>query len=304
MKLKVSARRALTVDIEEFTLTPVGDEKLPAACPGAHITIETPSAAHRRYSLVYSSDSPDSYTVAIKLEPKSRGGSQSMHEQATVGTVLEIEEPDNDFPLAPNHPVLLIAGGIGVTPIYSMAQRLVAEGREVRALYCTREASRTAYADEFRELLGDRLKIDHNAIFDFWELLGKPTAEHIYCCGPGPMMDEVKAISGHWPEGHVHFEEFKPIELIREGDKPFTIVLSKTGVEIEVSADLTILETLRNNGHKVISSCESGTCGTCKCSYSEGEVDHRDLCLMDEEKGDKIMVCVSRTIGDRLVLEL
>lgn len=117
-------------------------------------------------------------------------------------------------------------------------------------------------------------------------------------------MEEVKAVSGHWPEGRIHFEDFKPVEAVRENDKSFTVKLAKTGAEVTVPADRTILEALRDAGYRLPSSCESGTCGTCKTGLLEGEVEHRDMVLMDDEKADRIMICVSRAIGDRLVLDI
>ncbi len=309
MKLKVAARRTLTPEIEEFTLAPTDGQPLPPAEPGAHISITTPSGAHRYYSLVYSGDNPSAYTVAIKKELNSRGGSKSMHEQATVSTVLDVETSDNEFPLGPKHDALLIGGGIGITPIYSMAQRLKAEGRKFRVVYLARSYEKAAYADELQELCGEAITIhysegDNATIFDFWDLLMTPTQEHIYCCGPTSLMEEVKGGTGHWPDGRVHFEEFMPVEIIKDSDTEFTIELEKSGETITVPADHTILEALRANGHDFSSSCETGTCGTCKCKYTGGEVDHRDLALMDDEKSDTIMLCVSRAKGDHLVLDI
>ena len=126
----------------------------------------------------------------------------------------------------------------------------------------------------------------------------------IYCCGPTSLMEEVKGGTGHWPDGRVHFEEFMPVEIIKDSDTEFTIELEKSGETITVPADHTILEALRANGHDFSSSCETGTCGTCKCKYTGGEVDHRDLALMDDEKSDTIMLCVSRAKGDHLVLDI
>ena len=117
-------------------------------------------------------------------------------------------------------------------------------------------------------------------------------------------MEEVKGVTGHWPDGRVHFEEFMPVEIIRADDKAFEVVLAKSGASITVPADHTILEALRANGYEFSSSCETGTCGTCKCRYIEGEVDHRDLALMPEEKSSTIMLCVSRAKGDQLVLDI
>lgn len=309
MELEVTGRRSLTVDIDEFTLSSTGGEPLPPSEAGAHVTVETPSGAMRRYSLVYPGAAPAAYTIAVKREPNSRGGSASMHEAAAIGTRLRVEPPKNEFALGAGHTALLIAGGIGVTPIYSMAQRLSAEGRDFRMVYCTRNAGQTAYVDELRALCGARLTLHHDdgdpdRIFDFWDTFEQPTSEHVYCCGPSPLMEEIRAMSGHWPEGRVHFEDFKPVDAVREEDTAFTVLLSRSGAEIEVPADRTILEALRESGHKVASSCESGTCGTCRCSYLEGEVDHRDMVLMEEEKAGRIMICVSRAKGGRLVLDL
>lgn len=309
MKLEVVQRRALTPEIEEFTLRALDGAPLPAAEPGAHVTLQTPSGAMRRYSLVQPSESPDCYVLAIKREPASRGGSQSMHASATAGRVLQVDPPVTEFPLGRGHRALLIAGGIGITPIYSMARRLVDEGREFRLIYCTRDAAHSAYAEALRTLCDDRLVLHHDGgdpdrAFDFWTTLGTPSDEHIYCCGPAPLMEEIKGMTGHWPEGQVHFEDFKPVEVVRKDDQGFAVTLKRSQATIQVPADRSILEALRDAGHQTVSSCESGTCGTCKCTLVAGEVDHRDMVLMDDEKAGKIMICVSRAKGDHLVLDL
>lgn len=309
MKMRVAGRRSLTADIEEFTLEPADGAALPSAAPGDHVTVETPSGAMRRYSLVHPSDAPETYVLAIKREAASRGGSASMHDAAVVGTILNVDAPENAFPLGEGHAALLIAGGIGITPIYAMAQSLSAQGRAFRLIYCTRDAAGTAYADDLRALCGDRLTLHHDGgdperLFEFWDVLGEPTDAQVYCCGPTPLMEEVRGMTGHWPEGHVHFEDFKPVDVVRADDHAFAVVLQRSGITVEVPADRTILEALRDAGHKTVSSCESGTCGTCKCGLIEGEADHRDMVLMDEEKAGKIMVCVSRAKGDHLVLDL
>ncbi len=220
MQLTITRRKILTPDIVEFTLESANGEVLPPVNPGDHITVETPSGTKRRYSLVHPGDNLTAYTLAIKLEPKSRGGSISMHKDAVVGSVLEIDDPENEFSLGSGHASILIAGGIGVTPIYSMAQRLIEEGRNFKVIYCSRSAESSAYVDELRQLCGDALTVHHDGgdptqAFDFWSILGRPTLEHVYCCGPSPLMDEIKAMTGHWKEGHVHFEEFQPLEIIR-----------------------------------------------------------------------------------------
>jgi phthalate 4,5-dioxygenase reductase subunit len=152
--VRVATRRALTTDITEFVLQPVGGGTLPAFTPGAHITVRTPSGAMRRYSLMGDGTAPETYRIAVKREPESRGGSASMHADAAEGSVLRIEPPENDFELVEAPDYLLIAGGIGVTPIYAMAEELDRRGKPFRMIYLTRSAEDTAYADELRPLSG------------------------------------------------------------------------------------------------------------------------------------------------------
>lgn len=307
--MRVAKRRELTPSIAEFTLVPIDGEMLPSFNPGAHITVETPSGAMRRYSLVNDGSDPKEYVVAIKREPESRGGSSSMHEQATVGAELKIEVPENDFPLTDVKKYLLIAGGIGITPIYSMARYLDKKGKMLRIIYVSRSAEESAYLDELMEDFDGRIIVHHddgepNAVYDFWDDLVTPRATHVFCCGPKPLMEEIKAVSGHWPEGRIHFEDFKPVDVVRQDDTAFDVELKKAGETITVPEDRSILEALRDAGFATSSSCESGTCGTCKTRLLAGEADHRDMVLMDEEKSDHIMICVSRTKSRRLVLDL
>jgi len=307
--MRVARKRKLTEQIAEFALVPVGDVTLPSFTPGAHVTVQTPSGAMRRYSLVGGTDDPSQYIIAVKREAESRGGSASMHERVEEGTELEVEPPENDFALTDASEYLLIAGGIGVTPIYSMARELDRQNKRFNIIYCTRSADETAYLDEMTEEFGDRLLIHHDdgdpdKVYDFWDHFAEPQKTHVFCCGPQPLMEEIKAISGHWPEGRVHFEDFKPVEVVRADDVAFEVTLSKSGETVSVPADRSILEALRDSGHKTVSSCESGTCGTCKTRLIEGDPDHRDMVLMDHEKGDHIMICVSRSKSGNLVLDL
>jgi len=307
MSMKVVGREALTPEICEFTLTSEAGEDLPPFTPGAHITVETPGGAMRRYSLVNDGDAPDRYVIAVKREPDSRGGSASMHDDVAVGTVLQIEPPENDFELVKASRYLLIGGGIGITPILSMARKLSAEGKSFKLIYCTRSPEETAYLEECKAFPGAIVHHDNGELdnfYDFWDHFEEPGSEHVYCCGPAPLMEEIKAISGHWPEGRVHFEDFSLVATVREDDVAFRVTIAGTGRTIEVPADRSILEALRDAGEKTVSSCESGTCGTCKCRLVEGEADHRDLVLMDEEKGDHIMICVSRAKSGDLVVDL
>lgn len=309
LNLTVSARRTLAQGIEEFTLVSRDGTPLPGFDTGAHITIRTPSGAMRRYSLVNDGREPRDYVVAVKLEPESRGGSRSMHDEARPGMELLAEPPKNDFPLAEADRYLLIAGGIGITPIHAMASRLAADKKEFQLIYCTRCEGDAAYLPELQRIAGEGLILHHDAgdpdqMYDFWDHFAEPENMKVYCCGPKPLMEEIKAISGHWPEGRINFEDFKPVETTRPDDQPFEVELARSGRKITVPADRSILEALRDNGVTTASSCESGTCGTCKTGLIDGEADHRDMVLMEEERDSKIMICVSRSAGGRLVIDL
>lgn len=307
IEMTVAERKQLTPEIVEFTLKPTSGDELPPFTPGAHITVETPGGAMRRYSLMNDGSAPEEYVIAVKREPNSRGGSVSMHEDLSEGSTLNVEVPENDFELVDAPKYILIAGGIGITPILSMARHLNAEGKPFQLVYCTRSAEDTAYLDEvssFKNAVVHHDNGDIDEAYDFWDMMEKPGTEHIYCCGPAGLMEEIKALTGHWSEGRVHFEEFNAVDVVRDDDVSFNVTLKSSGQTIEVPEDRSILEALRDAGVATVSSCESGTCGTCKCVLVEGEVDHRDHVLMDEEKADHIMICVSRAKSGDLTIDL
>lgn len=309
MQAKVIKKRMLTPSVCEFTLT-VDNENLLTFEPGSHITVETPSGAMRRYSLVnYEQNIPDNYVIAVKNETTSRGGSKSMHDQTEVGTLLRISAPENTFELKEANDYLLIAGGIGITPIYSMAQYLSDHGKSFKIIYCTKNVEESPYLDELKSQFGEKLIVNHTEgvfenRFDFWDYFAEVKNMHAYCCGPKALTEEIEAISGHWPEGRINFEDFKPVGVIRPNDISFKVTLQKSNKNITVPADRSILEAIREAGVFTKSSCESGTCGSCKSKLVNGDVDHRDMVLMDDEKADCIMICVSRATTGDLIIDL
>lgn len=307
--MRVVSRRTLTEHICEFTLRALDEAQLPAFEPGAHVTIKTPVGAMRRYSLINDGAAPDEYRIAIKREAASRGGSASMHDDAPEGTELLVQPPENSFPLENANAYLLIAGGIGVTPIYAMAQHLKRQDKPFSVVYCTRSRADTAYVEDMEQAFGDRLLVHHDdgdpdRAYDFWDHFEEPQDMRVYCCGPQPLIDEIKAVSGHWPEGRVTFEDFKPVEVVRDDDSAFEVTLERSGTTLTVPEDRSILEALRDAGVSTTSSCESGTCGTCKTRLIAGNPDHRDMVLRDDEQSDHIMICVSRAKDGGLVLDL
>ncbi|MGI9424752.1 MAG: PDR/VanB family oxidoreductase [Hyphomicrobiaceae bacterium] len=309
LQLTIMERLDLTPSITQFVLARADGGRLPEFEPGAHVTVETPSGAMRRYSLLNDGSAPDRYVIAVKREPDSRGGSESMHADALPSATLRVEAPQNDFRLVPAPRYLLIAGGIGITPILAMARALDARQDSFRLIYCTRSAEETAYLDKIVTQFGDRAVIHHDngdpaKVYDFWDDLEAPDNSHVYCCGPAALMEDVRGMSGHWPEGRVHFEDFKPIEVVRSDDRAFSVTINATGQSIMVPADRSILEALRDAGVKTSSSCESGTCGTCKATLIRGSVEHRDMVLEESEKAAHIMLCVSRASDGDLVIDL
>ena len=203
---------------------------------------------------------------------------------ALEGARLTVSEPKNDFEMEADSRYLFIAAGIGVTPIYSMARHADAQGADYRIIYLARSPDTAPYLEEMKEEFGERLQPhftggDSAKRYDFWDEFVQPRSERVYCCGPKTLIEEIRDVSGHWPEGKVRFEDFKPVEVVRA-------------------------EAMRENGIATVSSCESGTCGTCKTRLISGAVDHRDLVLRDDEKKDFIMTCVSRAREGELVLDL
>jgi phthalate 4,5-dioxygenase reductase subunit len=310
--LSLTHREEIARDIVLFELRrPDGGELPPFTC-GAHLSVTTPNGLLRKYSLNNDPAERDRYVIAVKRDTAGRGGSLSMADEAKVGDTVVVGPPQNDFPLVHNQAgYLFIAGGIGITPIVSMIRHLVAEGGpRFKLHYLTRSPETTAFREELSApAFRGKVSIHHDGgdpekVFDLWPVLEKPNGMHVYCCGPRPLMDSVRDMTGHWSSKAIHFEAFTDAAAKRADDKAFTVRLARSGTRVEVPADVTLLEALRGAGCTVPSSCESGTCGSCKTVLLEGEADHRDLVLTEAERARHIMVCVSRALSPELVLDI
>ena len=234
-------------------------------------------------------------------------------DMARVGDTLPTSLPVNAFALAARAKAyLFIAGGIGVTPIVSMIRSL---GQPApvpwKLIYLTRSPQETAFRDELVDAPGARsVTIHHDdgdpgRAFDLWPVLERPNTAQLYCCGPRGLMESVRDMTGHWSSGNVHFESFVDGGGVRPDDTPFKVSAPKAGLAgLEVPVGKSILAVLREHGCSVASSCESGTCGTCRTGLLHGEADHRDMVLLPEEFERQIMVCVSRAKSAELVLDL
>jgi len=301
-------------DIRKFDLVDPRGAALPAFSAGAHVLIQAPSGATRRYSLCNAPFERDSYVIAVKREAAGRGGSISIVDHLAAGHAVFVSAPRNEFALArgaSSH--LFIAGGIGITPIRSMVRDLASRGvGAFRLYYLTRAPDATAFRDELLAAdYRDRIVIHHDfgdaaKSLDLWPMLERPRAgTHVYCCGPQPLMEAVRDMTGHWSSSAVHFEDFAVRDVShRADDRPVRVRIGRGGSAIDVPATVSILEALRAHGYRVPSSCESGTCGTCRTKVLQGEPEHRDLVLTDAERRCEMTVCVSRAHSDELVLEL
>lgn len=312
MALRVAAKGDIARGICLFELRPPDGATLPAFSAGAHVTLQTPNGFIRKYSLCNDPAERDRYAIAVKRETPGRGGSGDLIDATKVGDTLRVAPPVNDFELPQRaSDLLFIAGGIGITPIMSMIRQLRAEPeKRFRLYYCTRSAAETAFLEELSapEFKG-KVKIHHDdgdsaRLLDLWPIVEqRKNREHLYCCGPRPLMDNVRELTGHWSSAAVHFEAFAEPEKVQADDKPFAVRLARSGAEFQVPVGTTILDAMRAHGFDAPSSCESGTCGTCRTKLLEGVADHRDLVLAPHERADQIMLCVSRAQSSLLVID-
>jgi phthalate 4,5-dioxygenase reductase subunit len=309
--LRVARAETIARDVRLFELRDSAGADLPAFTAGAHIGLRTPCGQERKYSLCNDPHVRDRYVIAVKLERDGRGGSRSMIEDVQEGDHLPVSDPHNDFALAPSPAgYTLIAGGIGVTPLLSMARFLLsAGGPSFKLYYLTRDPQATPFLDELKgpDFAG-KVVIHHDGgdperAYDLWPALEKPKG-HVYCCGPRGLMDSVRDMTGHWSSSAVHFEAFVDGSAPRPDDAPFTVSIAGTGERLDVPVGQSILDVLRKAGRSAPSSCESGSCGSCRTRLVSGDVDHRDFVLTPGEHADNIMICVSRGRGGDVVIDL
>lgn len=309
LALRISHSDAAAQNIRRFELRRVDGGELPEFTAGAHIALRVPNGMVRKYSLSNDPAERDRYVIAVLREADGRGGSISMVDDAKDGDDILVALPRNDFPLVKSPAgYTFIAGGIGITPIIAMIRELKNQNGRFKLYYCTRAAAQTAFLDELRsaEFRGQTV-IHHDGgdmarALDLWPILEQPRG-HVYCCGPRGLMTAVRDMTGHWSPSAVHFEAFtEPLKQTAD-DRAFRVRLASTGAVVDVPAGTTILDAIRAAGITAPSSCESGTCGTCRTRLIAGEADHRDLVLAEAEQANNIMICVSRARSDELVID-
>lgn len=310
LALKVAGVHDAAVGIRSFSLMHPHGETLPPFTPGSHLKVQTPSGLIRKYSLCNDPRDTNEYIISVKRDAAGRGGSASMCDQVVVGDTLNVSLPENAFPMrADAKRYLFIAGGIGITPILSMIRSLDELAAPWKLYYFTQSPETTAFLDVLTTPeLRAQVHVHHDFgerknSFDLWPVLEKPNSAHIYCCGPRGLMDAVRDMTGHWSPQNVHFESFAEGGVPLPDDTAFFITLERSQKRLEVPVGKTILSVMREAGVSVPSSCESGTCGSCRTTLLSGTADHRDMVLMPEEQDTQIMVCVSRACSSELVID-
>ncbi|WP_406508925.1 PDR/VanB family oxidoreductase [Streptomyces sp. NBC_00212] len=303
LKLTVTERTEPAEGVVRLRLDAVDGAELPAWEPGAHLDLVLPSGLVRQYSLCGDPADRTSYTVATRLIEDGRGGSREVHEQLQEAVEVSVRGPRNRFPLAASTSYVFVAGGIGITPILPMLKSVGASGADWRLLYGGRSRVTMPFLDEI-EKLGGRVTVvpeDESGLPDLASFLANSPADAaVYCCGPDPLMDAVTAALG--PGRTPHLERFAPGAAV--AGAAFEVELRRSGRTLAVPADKSLLATLREELPGVSYSCEQGFCGTCQQRVLEGEIDHRDELLTDAERDDSMLVCVSRCLGKKLVLDL
>lgn len=301
--------------IREIHLTAADGAPLPPFEAGAHIMVTRPDGPENAYSLIDlggDQTAPERYVLAVRRDDGGSGGSRFMH-ALTPGDTITASAPKNHFPL--DHgtaPALLLAGGIGVTPLISMATALVRQGRDFRMVYACRSPAAAAFADRLAQAHGERLVIHHDdaaggplPVADL--IAATDPAAHVYVCGPKPMIEATRAAmdaAGRDP-AQFHAELFENASH-QSGDKAFEVEVASTGQIFTIPPDKTIIEVLEAGGMDLVFDCQRGDCGICQTDVLEGTPDHRDVVLSQAERdsGKVMQICVSRALSARLKLDL
>ena len=313
----VASHRVVAQDVVLLELVAQNGRDLPPWDPGSHVDLLLPGSPtdvlERQYSLCGDPADRSRYRVAVLRELEGRGGSAAVHTDLGEGAALRIRGPRNHFHFEPppGAPVVLVAGGIGITPFLSMAAAAEADGRDLTLVYAGRSRRRMAFVDELVARYGDRVRVhvseEATRLDVAATVAALPLEAHVYACGPVGLIGAVEEAWAGRPSSQLHVEHFEAKEFGPPvWQEPFELELALTGVTVEVPPEKSVLDVVEEQGVLVVSSCRKGTCGTCETPVLEGDVEHRDSVLTpDEQAGaDTMMICVSRAAGPRLVLDL
>lgn len=310
LELVVDEIRPEARDVVSLRLVSPSGAELPPWTPGAHVDLITGAGLVRQYSLCGDVAEGGAWRIAVLRAAASRGGSAFVHERLAKGSTVRVRGPRNHFALVQSPRYLFIAGGIGVTPILPMAAQAEAAGADWRLHYGGRSRTSMAFAEEL-ERYGDRVVVspqDEVGLLDLDTVLGTPRpGTLVYCCGPEPLLQAVEERCAAWPAGSLHVERFgAKAQLPAAGDTAFDVVLQRSGLTLSVAPGTSVFDTVRQAGVSVLGSCLEGICGTCETEVIDGDVDHRDSVLTEQEQAanEVMMICVSRCRSGPLVLDL
>jgi len=316
LSLLVRQIRFEAVGINSYELVDPAGADLPPFTAGAHLDVHLPSGVIRQYSLCNCPSERHRYVIAVLRDAHGRGGSIALHQSLQVQDVATVSHPRNHFSLGTQAgQVILLGGGIGITPLKSMAHALDAAGVPFELHYCARNAESVAFATE---LAGpwkhgqSHFHFDHGKPADGLDIAGllRPVAAgaHLFYCGPAGFMQACASAAAHWPAGAVHCEHFKAPDMARLAldvvPGSFAVKIASSGQVIDVAPGVSMADALNAAGVRIETSCQSGLCGTCKVRYLEGDVDHQDMILGDDEHRQWLTACVSRASSALLVLDL
>lgn len=309
IEVKIAEIKKVAEGTNTYSFERIDGGKLQNADAGSHIDLFLANGMIRQYSLTKAGDELSNYTVAIKRDRESRGGSVFIHDNFKVGETLKISNPRNNFPLNENaDETVLIAGGIGITPIMAMIRRLEALGKSWKLYYANRTKSEAAFYDELSEFSQVKFHFDDesNGVLNIASIISSESDKaSFYCCGPLPMLENFEENTKHLSPEQVNVEYFTAKEEVAtEGE--YTVELSQSGQIFSIEKGKTILQTLLDNGIEVDYGCEAGVCGTCETRLISGIPDHRDEVLTDAQKESNslIMICCSGAKSEKLVLDI
>lgn len=309
--MRVIAKDPLADGVVALRLADAAGGSVPMWEPGSHIDLVLDTSMTRQYSLCGDPSDTSTLTVAVLREGSGRGGSIHVHDKLETGDVIEIGGPRNHFALVEAESYVFVAGGIGITPLLPMLRAAQARGANWRLLYGGRTRGSMAFADELAEEFGENVSLrpqDEYGILDLASALDAAApGTAVYCCGPEPLLQAIEAVCREREHLNLHIERFSPKQR-EEGavDDAFDVELARSGRTIGVGADESIIDALQRGGVTVDFSCREGTCGTCEVAVLGGKPDHRDSILTEEEQeaGDAMMICVSRSRTPKLVIDL
>lgn len=314
LALQVCSVSAEARDVLMIGLEAEDGRKLPSSTAGGHLEIRLANGLIRHYSLINDCRDTTRYLIAVGRAETSRGGSDFIHSRLREGSRVELLAVRNNFALDEDaRRYRFIAGGIGITPIMAMIRESRRQEKPWSLVYAVRSRQRAAFYEDLGRFPDNvRIHADDEAgtVLDVKAALHNMSEdEHVYCCGPSPLMEAVAAATASLPAGRVHFEWFNaPVQdaAMPAGGEAFEVTLRRSGITLTVAADQSILQAIEGAGIAHPFSCREGACGTCATKVLEGAVNHRDFVLSEEERksGDTMMVCVSRAAGGHLVLDL